>query len=160
MVCCRSFWYCIPICLKTLPTISSESSLMMCCGSFWYCIPICLKTLPNIFLCVSINGVLKKFVTNIPICVNTLPNISWCAAEVPGSSTVDFGWFVEFGEHQNFPCFKLIEIVILWVYYTIPLTSACFGTFLVIAFQLFILHVWLRITDEGSVPEMRIWSIS
>ena len=23
-----------------------------------------------------------------------------------------------------------------------------------------ILHVWLRITDEGSVPEMRIWSIS
>ena len=32
--------------------------------------------------------------------------------------------------------------------------------FLVITFQLFILHVWLRITDEGSVPEMRIWSIS
>ena len=27
-------------------------------------------------------------------------------------------------------------------------------------FQLLILHVWLRITDEGSVPEMRIWSIS
>ena len=23
-----------------------------------------------------------------------------------------------------------------------------------------ILHVWLRITDKGSVPEMRIWSIS
>ena len=32
--------------------------------------------------------------------------------------------------------------------------------FLVITFQHFILHVWLRITDEGSVPEMRIWSIS
>ena len=27
-------------------------------------------------------------------------------------------------------------------------------------FQRFILHVWLRITDEGSIPEMRIWSIS
>ena len=34
-----------------------------------------------------------------------------------------------------------------------------FWHFLVITFQLFILHVWLRITDEGSVPEMRIWSI-
>ena len=29
-----------------------------------------------------------------------------------------------------------------------------------LTFQLFILHVWLRITDEGSVPEMLIWSIS
>ena len=34
--------------------------------------------------------------------------------------------------------------------------SRCFAFFL----QLFILYVWLRITDEGSVPEMRIWSIS
>ena len=39
------------------------------------------------------------------------------------------------------------------------LATACFWHFLVITFQLFILHVWLRITDEGSVPEMRIWSI-
>ena len=31
---------------------------------------------------------------------------------------------------------------------------------LVFTFQLFNLHVWLRITDEGSIPEMRIWSIS
>ena len=78
------------------------------------------------------------------------------------SSTVDFGWFVAFGEHQNFSVFKieLIEIVILWVYFTIPFGFSLFGHFLVIAFQLFILHVWLMITDEGSVPEMRIWSIS
>ena len=48
MMCCRSLWYCIPICLKTLPNISSGSSLMVRCRSFWYCIPICLKTLPNI----------------------------------------------------------------------------------------------------------------
>ena len=34
------------------------------------------------------------------------------------------------------------------------------GRFLVLTFQLFKLHVCLRITDEGSVPEMRIWSIS
>ena len=65
-----------------------------------------------------------------------------------------------FGEHKNFPCLKLIEIVILWVYYTIPFGFSLFRHFLVITFQLFILHVWLRITDEGSVPEMRILSIS
>ena len=40
-------------------------------------------------------------------------------------------------------------------------TEHDFGTefdFWVITFQLFII-VWLRITDEGLVPEMRIWSI-
>ena len=31
--------------------------------------------------------------------------------------------------------------------------------FLGITFHLFKYIVWLRITDEGSVPEMRIWSI-
>ena len=31
--------------------------------------------------------------------------------------------------------------------------------FLGITFQLLNCFVWLRITDEGSVPEMRIWSI-
>ena len=48
----------------------------------------------------------------------------------------------------------------LWVYYTIPFGFSLFWHFLGITFQLFILHVWLRINDEGSVPEMRIWSIS
>ena len=61
-------------------------------------------------------------------------------------------------EHQNFPYLKLIEIVILWVYYTIPFGFSLFMHFSVIQFV--IVHVWLRITDEGSVPEMRIWSIS
>ena len=60
---------------------------------------------------------------------------------------------------SKFPVFK-IEIVILWVYYTIRFGFSLFWHFLVITFQLFILHVWLRITDEGSVPEMRIWSIT
>ena len=45
-------------------------------------------------------------------------------------------------------------------YFTIPFGFSLFWHFLVITFQLFILQVWLRITDEGSVPEMRIWSIS
>ena len=63
-------------------------------------------------------------------------------------------------EHHNFPRLKLIEIVILWVYYTIPFGFSLFRLFLVITFQLFKLTLWLRITDEGSVPEMRIWSMS
>ena len=37
----------------------------------------------------------------------------------------------------------------------LKLLSALFG----IIFQLFNSFLWLRITDEGSIPEMRIWSI-
>ena len=57
--------------------------------------------------------------------------------------------------------FKLIEIVILWVYYTIPFGFNWFLHFLDIIYQLryYFQIVWLRITDEGSVPEMRIWYI-
>ena len=54
---------------------------------------------------------------------------------------------------------KLFEIVILWVYYTIPFGLSLFWHVWDISFQLLKLHVWLRTTDEGSVPEMRIWSI-
>ena len=54
---------------------------------------------------------------------------------------------------------KLIEIVILWVYYTIPFGFSFFRDFLGIIFQLYQLPFWLRITDEGSIPEMRICSI-
>ena len=43
----------------------------------------------------------------------------------------------------------------LWLYYTIPSASACFGRL----GNNFSTFVWLRITDEGSVSEMRIWSI-
>ena len=39
------------------------------------------------------------------------------------------------------------------------LTSACFGTFGVSIFNFVAYFVWQRINDEGSVPEMRIWSI-
>ena len=72
---------------------------------------------------------------------------------IPAISSVNF-------KHQNFPCLKLIEIVILWVYYTIPFGFSLIRHFLVITFQLLKLPVWLRITEEGSVPEMRIWSMS
>ena len=56
------------------------------------------------------------------------------------SSTVDFGSFVAFGEQQNFLNLKLIEIVILWVYHTIPFGFNLFWQRLVITFQLFKLH--------------------
>ena len=61
--------------------------------------------------------------------------------------------------NNKFSDLKLIEIVILWVYYTIPNGFSLFRHFLGITFHLFKYFVWLRITDEGSVPEMRIWSI-
>ena len=54
---------------------------------------------------------------------------------------------------------KLTEIVILWVHYTIPFGFSLIWHFLDITFQLLNYFVWLRITDEGSLPEMRIWSI-
>ena len=40
-----------------------------------------------------------------------------------------------------------------------PLALASFGTFWALFFNLFDYFLWLRITDEGSIPEMRIWSI-
>ena len=50
----------------------------------------------------------------------------------------------------------MTEIVILWVYYTIPFGFSLIWHFWGITFQLLNYFVWLRITDEGSVPEMRI----
>ena len=47
----------------------------------------------------------------------------------------------------------------LWVYYTIPFDISLFWHVWDISFQLLKLLLWLRTTDEGSVPEMRIWSI-
>ena len=54
---------------------------------------------------------------------------------------------------------KLTEIVILWVYYTIPFCFSLIWNFRAIIFNVWNHFVWLRITDEGSLPEMRIWSI-
>ena len=47
----------------------------------------------------------------------------------------------------------------LWICYTIFFGFSLFWHFSNITFQHFYYFVWLRITDEGSVPEMRIWSI-
>ena len=55
---------------------------------------------------------------------------------------------------------KFIEIVILWIYnMTSLLASASLGTFVTSLLNFLNYFVWLRITDEGSVPEMRIWSM-
>ena len=76
-----------------------------------------------------------------------------------GHSTADFGWFVAFEEHHNFPCQKMLYIVIIWVYFTIPYGLSLFWQFGVSLFNFLNYFVWLRITDEGSVPEIRLWSL-
>ena len=61
---------------------------------------------------------------------------------------------------SKFSVLKLMEIVILWVYYTIPFGFSFFRHFfLALFFNFYNNFLWLRITDEGLVPEMSIWSI-
>ena len=50
---------------------------------------------------------------------------------------------------SNFPCLKFLEIVILWVYYTIPFGFTLFGHFWAYIFNFLKYFLWLRITDEG-----------
>ena len=58
---------------------------------------------------------------------------------------------------SKFSVLKFIEIVILWIYYMASLlASASFGTFVTSLLNFLNYFVWLRITDEGSVPEMCI----
>ena len=49
---------------------------------------------------------------------------------------------------------KLTEIVILWIQYTVPFGFSLLRHFLVIAFQLLNYFVWLRISDDGYMPEI------
>ena len=63
---------------------------------------------------------------------------------------------------SKFSVLKLIEIVILWVNYTIPFNCSWFWHFRADIFSFSIHSVWLRwlrITDEGVLPVMRTWSI-
>ena len=60
---------------------------------------------------------------------------------------------------SKFSVFRLIQFVILWVHYTIPVDFNLFGTFLKSLSKFWNYFVLLRITDDGSKPEMRIWSI-
>ena len=60
---------------------------------------------------------------------------------------------------SKFSVLKLIEIVIVWVYDTIPFGFSLFWHFWASTCNFWNYFVWLRITDEGSVPEMRIWPI-
>ena len=80
----------------------------------------------------------------------------WWTKESPrahvASSTVDFCSVLR---ASKFAVLKLIEIVILWVNYTIPFGFNFFWHF----WDIFNYFLSLRITDEGSIPEMRIWSI-
>ena len=61
---------------------------------------------------------------------------------------------------SKFSVLKSIEIVILRIYYmTSLLASASFVTFVTSLLNFLNYFVWQRISDEGSVHEMRIWSI-
>ena len=61
---------------------------------------------------------------------------------------------------SKFSMLKFIEIVILWIYYMASLlASASFGAFVISLFNFFSYFVWLMISCDGSVLEMRIWSI-
>ena len=59
----------------------------------------------------------------------------------------------------RFDSLRFESIKILWVNYTIPCGSTVLWYHLGITFQHFNYFVWLRIPDEGSVPEMGKWSI-
>ena len=60
---------------------------------------------------------------------------------------------------SKFSVLKFIEIVIFGVYSPSLLASVCIGTFVISLFNFFSYFVWLRIIDDVSVLEMRIWSI-
>ena len=76
------------------------------------------------------------------------------------SSTVDFSWLIRsVSRAATIFVLKFIEIVLFWVYSPSLLASICFGTFLTSLFNFFSYFVWLRITDDGSVLEMGLWSI-
>ena len=56
-------------------------------------------------------------------------------------------------------CLKVDFICNFLVYYTVPFGLSLFRHFWASLFNFLNYFVWLRITDEGSVPEMRIWTI-
>ena len=61
---------------------------------------------------------------------------------------------------SKFSVLKFIPIVIFRIYYMASIFGfSFFWYFCGISFQFLSYFVWLRITHEGSVPEMRIWSI-
>ena len=58
-----------------------------------------------------------------------------------------------------FSVLKFTEIAIFWVYSPCLLASVCFGTFVISLFNFLAALCGCGITDDGSVLEMRIWSI-
>ena len=60
---------------------------------------------------------------------------------------------------SKFSVLKLLEIEFCWVYNTIPFGYSLFRHFRDIICNFWNRFVWLRITDEVSLSEMRIWSI-
>ena len=71
----------------------------------------------------------------------------------------DLFLFLSIDQYDGFNILNLIEIVILWVYYTIHFGFSLFRHFWGITLNFLSYFVRLRIKDKGAVPEMRIWSI-
>ena len=74
------------------------------------------------------------------------------------STSVDSQRFVSI--MLKFLVLKCIVIVILWVNYTISFGFILFWHFLASLLNFLSYFVWLRITDEDSISEMRILSKS
>ena len=123
--------------------------------SIWRFIYECLNVCP--FDCTAISGSWKVWHLNLRL---TTPvwwrlSLQLTVQSVRNRCVIECLCIILKILHQNFPCLKLIEIATLWVYYTIPFGFSLFWHFLG-TFQILNLHVLLRITDEGSVPEMHI----
>ena len=79
----------------------------------------------------------------------------WWTKESPGAHVANFYGRLRLGRNvlraSKFSVFKLTEIVIMWVYYTIPIGFSLFLALFGHHFLNFLLKyfVWLRITDEG-----------
>ena len=82
-------------------------------------------------------------------------NVVWCSTGL----NVIFRLICSVLRASNFSVLKLIEIVILWVYYTIRFGFSLFRQFRDNIFYFCNHFFWRMITNEGSLPEMRIWSI-
>ena len=52
-----------------------------------------------------------------------------------------------------------VETIFTWVCHVFGLWISNIPRYFILLFNFWNYFVWLRITDEGSVPEMRIWSI-
>ena len=105
----------------------------------------------------------SKTLVEVSIYISTTWCYFWWTRESPRAHVANFYCRLRLIRSvlraSTFSVLKLTEIVILWVYYIIPFGFRSFRHFWASYFNFLHYFVWLRITDEGSVPKMRVWSI-